>query len=115
MKVLLFDESASETNNNFHPGINVTVRRGTKYLKTLEIGEKVKLENLQGDSLGGGTIIQMIGGKIIDIPDVFLNFEHDPKCRVKGGLVEVLQNCYDDPNIDINETTTAIAFLMDAE
>jgi hypothetical protein len=113
MKTILFDESASETNNNFHPGINVTVRRGTKYMKSLEIGERIKLENLQGQTLGSGTVIQMVGGKILDIPDAFLNYEHDPKCRDKSGLVEVLQNCYDDPNIDMNEVTTAIAFQMD--
>lgn len=115
MKTLLFDEFASETNNNFHPGINVTVRRGSKYMKTLDIGEHVKLENLQGETLGWGIIVQMVAGKINDIPDAFIVFEHDPKCREKSGLVEVLQNCYDDPNIDINEVTTAIAFLMELE
>ena len=35
---LLFDESASETNNNFNDGVNVTVRRGTKYNRSLYTG-----------------------------------------------------------------------------
>jgi GH24 family phage-related lysozyme (muramidase) len=110
MKTLLFDENASETNNNFHEGFNVTVRRGTKYSKELEIGEVVNLKNLQTEKLGEGTIIQWITGPIEYIPMDILEFEHDPKCRNMGGLIEVLQNCYDDPSIDLTEIVTAIVF-----
>ena len=109
-KTLLFDETASETNNNFHQGFNVTVRRGTKYAKTLEIGEMVDLKNLQGEALGEGSICQMVVGPIEYIPEVVLTFEHDPKCRDMGGLIEVLQNCYKDPSIDFKEVVTAIVF-----
>ena len=112
MKTLLFDETASETNNNFHSGPNVTVRRGTKYAKELEIGEIVELKNLQGEKLGEGTVHQMVVGMIEDIPSVHLQYEHDPKCREIGGLIEVLQNCYDDPSIDFKEVTTAIVLMI---
>jgi len=110
MKTLLFDETASETNNNFHVGFNVTVRMGNKYAKTLEIGEKVKLENLQGEEIGYATIEQMVLGPIEYIPQTVLMFEHDPKCREYGGLIEVLQNCYHDPSIDLKTVVTAIVF-----
>ena len=109
---ILFDETASETNNNFHQGFNVTVRRGTKYAKELEIGQMVDLQNLQGEPLGEGSICQMVVGPIEYIPEVILKFEHDPKCRDMGGLIEVLQNCYNDPSIDFKETVTAIVFYM---
>lgn len=113
MRVLLFDENASETNNNFHPGFNVTVRRGTKYVKELEIGDSVKMENLKSEHLGDAKVVQMVVGPIEYIPEVILKFEHDPKCRDMGGLIEVLQNCYNDPSIDLRETVTAIVLYID--
>ena len=112
MQVLLFDENASETNNNFHDGFNTTVRRGTKYA-TLEIGTIIKMENLQGDYLGHGRIEQLIIGPIDYISYEILKIEHDSKCREKSGLIEVLQNCYDDSSIDSKEIVTAIVFKTD--
>jgi len=113
IKTILFDESASETNNNFHQGFNVTVRRGTKYAKELEIKEMVKLENLQNEYIGRAQVVQMVVGPIEYIPEVILKFEHDPKCREMGGLIEVLQNCYHDPSIDHQEIVTAIVLHCD--
>ncbi len=113
INTLLFDETASETNNNFHEGFNVTIRRGTKYTKTLEIGETVKLENLQGEYLGKGRVQQIIVGPIEYIPGDIIKFEHDPKRRYLGGLIEVLQNCYADPSIDLREVTTAIVLFLE--
>ncbi len=111
-KTLLFDETASETNNNFHQGFNVTVRRGTKYAKSLEIGEVVNLENLQGVRLGEATVQQMVVGPIEYIPETILSFEHDPKCRQLGGLIEVMQNAYDDPSLDFKEVVTAVVLYI---
>lgn len=108
MQTLLFDENASKTNNNFHHGFNVTVRRGNKYTRNFEIDQEVQLENLAGKPLGKATVAQMVVGPIEYIPDVILKFEHDPKCRDMGGLIEVLQNCYNDPSIDLKEIVTAI-------
>jgi hypothetical protein len=115
MKTLLFDETASETNNNFHKGFNVTVRLGSKYVKTLEIGETLELKNLQGETLGTARIEQMVVGPIKYIPEIILKFEHDPKCREVNGLIEVLQNCYHSAEIDMNEIVTAIVFFADWE
>jgi hypothetical protein len=112
MANLLFDENASETNNNFHPGFNVTVRRGLKYAHTLEIGEEVEMRNLAGGFLGKAIVRQMIVGPVEYIPESILQFEHDPKCREIGGLIEVLQNCYDDPTIDLTEIVTAIVLYI---
>ena len=108
MTTLLFDEHASETNNNFHKGFNVTVRRGLKYAHTLEINEEVEMRNLAGKSLGKATVAQMVIGPVDYIPQICLLREHDPKCRDMGGLIEVLQNCYNDPSIDLKEIVTAI-------
>lgn len=108
MKTILFDETASETNNNFHRGINVTVRRGTKYAKELEIGERVEMKNLQDEKIGEGTVRFFFSGPIELIPNVILKYEHDPKCREIGGLIEVLQNCYHDSSIDFTEVVTTI-------
>jgi len=113
MKTLLFDETASETNNNFHEGFNVTVRRGTKYTKELELGEEVELRNLQGKFLGLGKVSFMFAGPIELIPTVILRYEHDPKCREVNGLIEVLQNCYHDPSIDFREIVTAIGIACE--
>jgi hypothetical protein len=108
MTTLLFDEHASETNNNFHSGLNVTVRRGLKYAHTLEINEEVDMRNLAGEPLGKAKVQCMYVGPIEYIPESFLKDEHDPKCSKIGGLIEVLQNCYDDPTIDFTEVVTAI-------
>lgn len=113
MKVLYFDESASETNNNFHHGINVTVRKGTKYQHELNIGERVKIRNLQEETIGEANVTFMFVGRIDLIPLVILQYEHDPKCREINGLIEVLQNCYDDPQIDFTEVVTAIGLDCD--
>lgn len=115
MKTILFDENASETNNNFHQGSNLTIRRGTKYLKELDIGDEIILQNLKGQLLGKGVVTQMIAGKLQDIPLEILVHEHDTKCRMYVGLVEVLQNCYDDKTIDFNEVVTGIMFNMRME
>jgi hypothetical protein len=112
MQVLLFDEKASETNNNFHIGFNTTIRRGHKYA-TLEIGTIFRLENLKGMLLGYGKVEQLVVGPIDCIPYQILDFEHDPKCRKVSGLIEVLQNCYDDTSIDTREIVTAIVFRTD--
>ena len=108
METLLFDENASETNNNFHVGLNTTVRRGNKYAKNYEVGQKVEMRNLQGNILGEAIVASMFVGPIEMIPTVILRLEHDPKCREVGGLIEVLQNCYNDPSIDFTEVVTAI-------
>jgi len=115
MKTLLFDETASETNNNFHEGFNVTVRLGSKYSKTLEIGEALEMKNLQGKTLGVARIEQMVVGPIKYIPEIILKFEHDSKCRGMSGLIEVLQNCYHSASIDMNEIVTAIVFYTERE
>jgi hypothetical protein len=108
MLKLLFDETASPTNNNFHPGLNVTVRRGTKYLDQLRPGDAVQMENLQGEDLGDAIVHQMIAGPMKDIPECILAKEHDSKCRALEGLVEVMQNCYHDPELDGTEIVTAL-------
>ena len=109
---LLFDETASETNNNFHSGLNVTVRRGLKYLALLKPGDDVVMANLQGELLGEATVHQMLAGKMVDIPSGFLELEHDPKSRNLQGLVEVMQNCYADSELDENEVTVAIVLKI---
>jgi hypothetical protein len=113
MKTLLFDETASETNNNFHEGFNVTVRLGSKYAKSLEIRDQLEMKNLQGKTLGIARIEQMVVGPIKYIPEIILKFEHDSKCREMGGLIEVLQKCYHSASIDVNEIVTAIVFFVE--
>ena len=113
MKTLLFDETASETNNNFHPGLNTTVRRGTKYAKELEIGDAVVMENLQGEKLGEATVAAFFSGRLDMVPMDMIRMEHDPKCRNIGGLIEVLQNCYNDPSIDFTEVVTAVVLNIE--
>ena len=106
MKTLLFDQDASDTNNQFHVGLNVTVRNGTKYLSELEIGELVRLENLNNDLLAGANVHMMIVGPMISLPKDILDMEHDPKCRNINGLFEVMKHCY--PDIKITDVVTAI-------
>jgi len=112
MVKILFDENASLTNNNFHKGINVTVRRGTKYMERLKPTDTILLENLKGEYLGEGVVIQLIIGHITDIPECVLVKEHDPKCRNIDGLLEVLKSCYNDSEITKNEIVTAIVFRL---
>lgn len=113
MKTLLFDENASDTNNNFHVGFNTTIRRGSKYVRDFEIGNVVEFKNLKGEILGSGIVAQMIVGPVEYIPLKVMEFEHDPKCRNISGLIEVLQNCYNDPTIDFKEIVTAIVLLTE--
>lgn len=85
----------------FQPGLNVTVRNGTKWATRLEAGATVALGDTE-KTVGEARVVFVatfdIGGKheALVLLASLLAFEHDPACRTFGGLSEVLDRVYPD-------------------
>ena len=80
-------------NKTFQEGINLTVRRGTKW------------ETQDADNVN---IVARVVMKFSDIKDYDLYHEHDKSCRTVKGLLRAMKNTYSD--FDINELVTLVYF-----
>jgi hypothetical protein len=93
MQELLFNENSSSGNNNFHPGLNVTVRLGKKHTR-LTPGENIMLLNRKGEVLGYAIVNSIVVCHLKNIPESLLSHEHDPTCRDLKGLYRCLSISY---------------------
>lgn len=94
------------TNPVFHEGVNITVRRGTKWsdnsvIPFIKFGQNSRkaLETSYRRVI-----------KFNELTDADLVFEHDPKCRTVDGLAEVLKEVY--PTFTREDTVTIIYFIL---
>jgi hypothetical protein len=94
-------------NPNFEPGTNVTIRRGVKWLK--QDGQIVILADLDGNEHG---TVRISAETVIfsEISQYELDHEHDPDCRTREGLFEVMRQIYGDFGQD--EIVTVITFTI---
>ena len=88
LKSLLFN------NPKFHDGINVTVRAGDKWKKS--IGEEVVLKDADTDEAYAhadiiGTMYDVLG----EVPDGVLRLEHDKDCTSTRGIWREMERAYD--------------------
>lgn len=77
------------SNPVFHKGLNLTVRRGTKWAS--EEFERVIVK------------------RFCDIEPSEIKCEHDPKCRTKQGLLKELKRVYE--NFSEKEIVTLVYFV----
>ncbi len=85
MRVLEF------ANPIFHEGMNLTVRKGIKWRNSDGI---VLLADTEGQEVGMARVHVTITKKFSAVCDDELKYEHDPFCRTKLGLMEVLAKMY---------------------
>lgn len=86
---------------------NLTVRRGTKWSG---LKGKVYIGDVDGEATGVAKILCTKTIKFEDIKKEDLDYEHDPKCRDYEGLLETMQEVYDD--FDVYEIVTLIYFRL---
>lgn len=85
-------------------GLNLTVRYGEKW-KTLKIGEKFNLTD------GYSAICEeLIICRFKDISFDDLEFEHDPKCRTKIGLLNCLYGIY--PQMSVTKENSIVTLVF---
>jgi len=92
-------------NPEFHTGLNVSVRRGTKW--NIENQKGVTLADLQGNEYGSVNIETRVL-RFCDLTNSDLACEHDPVCRTVAGLLSVMEQIY--PTFDEREMVTLVYF-----
>jgi len=72
----------------FHSGLNVTVRKGDKWMEKAEVGDDLFIKKTDEDSvLYKATLVGKAFIPFMLIPDEWLAYEHDPNCRTREGLL----------------------------
>lgn len=95
------------SNAVFHDGVNLTVRRSTKW-SNARVGEGLRITD-NGFATDKAARVWTVYTKPFSDIDVFhLQLEHDPACRTLEGLYNVMCNVYDD--FDKDEECTLLFF-----
>lgn len=107
------------TKEEFHRGINLTLRRGKKWLNidNLNIGDIIDIKiNGKKKRTYKPIYAEIVGLLYLDFFflktfEELLRFEHDEKCRTYNGLKEVIAKIYKNFNED-NDKFTLIFFFI---
>ena len=99
--------------NEFQPGLNVTVRRGTKWaLKFAQGVREVELADVYGKPLGlTGKIVAVRTCDFLGIPATWLQLEHDSSCMDLNGLLFAMRTAY--PDFSVIEDVNVVFFEVD--
>lgn len=98
-------------NFTFKDGFNVTVRLGTKWAERVKPGHIINACPSDEESQSFEVLIHaMYVGPIKDIPESWLELEHDPGCRTLDGLLDELKKTYSDAPIGQETIITALKF-----
>ncbi len=93
-------------NPDFHPGVNITVRKGAKWFGRLNVGDIVEIQTTPSEDEGPADVVgyghHMILGvvfydtleEITENLEDLLKFQHDPACRTASGLADELESIY---------------------
>jgi hypothetical protein len=95
-------------NPTFKAGINLTVRRGTRW--DVYDGDTVMVQyiNADGAQMRWATKIRTRVFRFQDVTTEMLQDEHDPACRTYKGLRKVMFELY--PDFHSNEMVTLVSF-----
>lgn len=105
MKTLLF------INPELRKGLNVTVRRGDKWMKEVTVGDVVNIEEtITRGPYGQATIVGKAYIPFVLIPQGWLYHEHDHTCTNLQGLFDAMIRAY--PDFGAGEMTTVLLFKM---
>ena len=102
---------------DFHPGVNVTVRKGAKWFGILDVGDMVEIQTTDGhegqDSYGHHLVLGVSYSKYLeDVEPGLLRFEHDPACRTDHGIEAEMKRIYGDDFEDEGEGVTVVVFYF---
>lgn len=103
----------------FHPGLNVTVRRGSKWHHRL----RSEMERIESPTLTLTTLddYAMVSScevlflrtyELREIPQAVLDLEHDKSCHTLDGLMDELCSVYDGEAISSADLVTVIGFIV---
>lgn len=94
----------------FHPGLNVTVRQGSKWMQVV-VGETIILREAKDKRfLGAGVVVGKALLPVELVPESFLQYEHDPACQTLPGLLAELKKVY--PDFSENDHVTVLIFRI---
>ena len=96
----------------FHRGINVTVRRGDKWLRNYLQGVRdVVLTDKDDKPVGEGFIqeVAYMPFNMVGVP--YLGKEHDPSCVTYNGLLQGMRAAYGE-DFSEDESVTVIQFYV---
>lgn len=78
----------------FHPGMNVTVRNGDKWMKA-NVGDRLIIkETDKKDVLKHGRVVGKAHIPFKMVPEKWLDYEHDPSCHTYDGLLNEMKRVY---------------------
>lgn len=93
------------SNPVFHDGVNVTVRRGTKWL-----GVHNAYVDLGGKFCTGPVVLHTRAVPFNELTDSDVQNEHDPSCRTVAGLATEMKRVY--PEFSESDTVTLATFIL---
>ena len=96
-------------NIDWHPGINVTVRRGDKWLDYDGMEIDIYSEDNKLISYNA-LVVKTESKKLKDITNLDLRDAHDSRCKTTDGLMKVLREVYQDLNV--NEEMTIVTLKL---
>lgn len=98
------------SNPVFHEGVNVTVRKGDKWMKA-NVGDTLLIKDASKNQLvANGMLVGQAYLPLLLIPEVWLTFEHDPGCRNRAGLFAELKRIY--PDVTKDTWVTVLLFKL---
>ncbi|WP_108484577.1 hypothetical protein [Oceaniglobus ichthyenteri] len=97
-------------NPTFHSGLNITVRHGDRWTKLARIGDRLQIAGREGEIQA--PLVGMFYSDLRDIPQAFLDLEHDGDARTHAGLKTILDQIYG-PTQDGERMVTTLFFLIE--
>lgn len=92
----------------FYPGIQNTIRVGTKWFERISIGDMFKAQTLNDTDIAIFEVVGMMRCHLHEIPNLMLELNHDCACHSLAGLLKTLKGCYSD--ISLKSEVTIIIF-----
>jgi hypothetical protein len=95
----------------FNKGLNLTVRRDTKWFSYLVTPSPTTFEIERRKGTQKASVAAVAAVPFYRLKDSgLLEFEHDPACRTYGGLLKVMQDTY--PGFKEEEIVTLVFFKL---
>lgn len=92
----------------FYPGIQNTIRVGTKWFESISIGDMFKAQTLNDTDIAIFEVVGLMRCRLDEIPNRMLELNHDGACHSQAGLLKTLKGCYSD--VSLKSEVTIILF-----
>ena len=95
-------------NPPFYPGIQNTIRVGTKWFESISIGDMFKAQTLDETDIAIFEVVGLMRCRLDEIPNKMLELNHDGSCHSRAGLLKTLKGFYSD--VSLKSEVTVIIF-----